>query len=81
MQTTRSTAEIHDRPRPLITRATVLILSGWLLGVSAGRLLPPGFEVYTCCAGLTGLHAYLALEYQCLRDDRPAGRRHAVGAA
>jgi hypothetical protein len=47
----------------LLTRSTVLILSGWFIGMATGRALPPGTEAYALLVGFTGMVAFLGLEY------------------
>lgn len=47
----------------ILTRSTVLILSGWFIGMATGRALPAGTESYALLVGFTGMLAFLALEY------------------
>ena len=58
-----------DRSEPyrndsrLLTRSTVLILSGWFIGMATGRALAPGTEAYALLVGFTGMLSFLGLEY------------------
>lgn len=45
----------------MVTRSTILILSGWLVAMATGRMLPEGAEVYALLAGLGGTLGYLGL--------------------
>ena len=47
----------------ILTRSTVLILSGWFIGMATGRALPPGTESYALLVGFVGMLAFLGLEY------------------
>jgi len=49
--------------RPVLTACTVLILSGFVLGMSIGVELSPQFRLLICISGLTGLVAYLGLDH------------------
>lgn len=59
----------------LITRTTVLILSGWLLGASAGRTLPDGAETYALLVGTGGLVGFVGLEHAAKRRKIRAAQR------
>lgn len=53
----------------LLSTSTILILSGFLLGISLSHPLGElSFYVFTC--GLTGLVAYIAFEMSGVREDR-----------
>lgn len=54
-----------NRPdsRPVLSACTVLILSGFVLGMSIGVELSSQFQLLICIAGLTGLVAYLGLDH------------------
>ena len=56
-------AEPYRHDSRLVTRSTVLILSGWFIGMATGRALPPGTEVSALLVGFTGMVAFLGLEY------------------
>lgn len=45
----------------------MLILSGFLLGISIGSELPSQFQIMICIAGLTGLVAYIGLDHVATR--------------
>jgi hypothetical protein len=53
----------------------VLILSGFVLGISIGGELPAEFQVMICIAGLTGLVAYIGLDHVATRRRASAARR------
>jgi hypothetical protein len=55
-------AQYRSDPR-LLTRSTVLILSGWFIGMATGRALPSGTETGALMVGFTGMLAFLGLEY------------------
>lgn len=56
-------AEQYRSDPRLLTRSTVLILSGWFIGMATGRALAPGTEAYALLVGFTGMVAFLGLEY------------------
>lgn len=49
------------QPR-LVSRSTILILSGWLIGAATTRLLPAEIEQFVTLVGLLGLIAFTGLE-------------------
>ena len=55
---------IQSPPRRLISRSTILILSGWLIGMATARLLPPEIEQFVTLVGLLGLIAFTGLDSQ-----------------
>lgn len=62
-------------PRPVLSACSVLILSGFVLGMSIGSELPSRFQVMICIAGLTGLVAYIGLDHVAARRRASAARR------
>lgn len=56
-------AEPYRKDSRLVTRSTVLILSGWFIGMATGRALAPGTEAYALLVGFAGMVAFLGLEY------------------
>ena len=59
----------QDREHSLLSTSTILILSGFLLGISLAQPLGElSFYVFTC--GLTGLVAYITFEMTGVREDR-----------
>ena len=71
--------QIHRPPRPdrspVLSACSVLILSGFVLGMSIGSDLPSQFQVMICIAGLTGLVAYIGLDHVATRRRASAARR------
>jgi hypothetical protein len=63
----KHSSEIQRPARPegrsVLSACTVLILSGFVLGMSIGVELAPEFQLMICIAGLTGLVAYLGLDH------------------
>jgi len=45
--------------KSLVGQSSILILSGFLIGIAAGRVAPPGMELPVLAAGALGLAAYL----------------------
>jgi len=60
---------------PVLSAGSVLILSGFVLGMSIGSELPSQFQVMICIAGLTGLVAYIGLDHAAARRRDNAARR------
>ena len=55
---------VQAPPRRLISRSTILILSGWLIGAATTHLLPPEIELFVTLVGLLGLIAFTGLDSQ-----------------
>ena len=55
---------VQSPPRRLISRSTILILSGWLIGTATARLLPAEIEQFVTLVGLLGLIAFTGLDSQ-----------------
>ena len=53
--------------RPLISNATILILSGFLIGLTVGKIVAEDLSPYTLSCGLAGLVSYIALEHVAAR--------------
>ena len=51
-------------PRRLISRSTILLLSGWLIGAATTDLLPAEIEQFVTLVGLLGLIAFTGLDSQ-----------------
>ncbi|MBX3440772.1 MAG: hypothetical protein KF774_00095 [Planctomyces sp.] len=64
----REMPDVGDRP--LISNATILILSGFLIGLTVGKLVADDLSPYVLSCGLSGFLAFIALEVV-------AERRHA----
>jgi hypothetical protein len=60
---------------PVLSACTVLILSGFVLGMSIGSELPSQFQVPIFIVGLTGLVAYIGLDHVATRRRANAARR------
>ena len=59
---------------PVLSACSVLILSGFVLGMSIGSDLPSQFQVMICIAGLTGLVSYIGLDHVATRRRANAAR-------
>lgn len=51
-----------DTARPLVSTATILILSGFLIGVALGNLLDPELSPFLLMCGIAGLLCYITFE-------------------
>jgi hypothetical protein len=76
----QSASRQNDRPprpdrSPVLSACSVLILSGFVLGMSIGSDLPSQFQVMICIAGLSGLVAYIGLDHVATRRRANAARR------
>ena len=60
--------------KPLITHSTVLILSGFLIGMVFRRMVDPSIEVYVFAAGLIGVFCYLGLDWLARRRQQQAAQ-------
>jgi hypothetical protein len=58
--------------RPLISNATILILSGFLIGLTVGKIVAEDLSPYVLACGLSGFLAFIAL-------DLAAAQRAAAG--
>ena len=65
-------SEPYRHDSRLLTRSTVLILSGWFIGMATGRALTPGTEAYALLVGFTGMLSFLGLEYAAQQRKRQA---------
>ena len=58
-----SRREINESgDRPLISNATILILSGFLIGLTVGKIVAEDLSPYVLSCGLSGFLAFIALE-------------------
>ena len=64
-----------DRTRPLISPSSILILSGFLIGVASGHSLPTSSGQTVFFAGLIGVISYLGLSVAANRQHRRAQER------
>lgn len=48
--------------RPLISASTILILSGFLIGLTVGKIVSESLSPYVLSCGLAGFLAFIALE-------------------
>ena len=55
-----SVSPYRDQQR-LVTRSTILILSGWFIGAATGQIAPAASQQLTLLVGVTGLLAFLGL--------------------
>ena len=53
--------------KPLLSGATILILSGVLLGMVSRSLVNPAYEIHVLVAALSGLTAFLGLKFVAMR--------------
>ncbi len=60
--------------KPLLSHSSILILSGFLIGVVVRRMANPSVEVYVFAAGLIGIFCYLALDRLAQRRQQRAER-------
>lgn len=58
---------IRGERRPLLSLCTILILSGFLLGMSIGTELSGSLRVYVSLAGLVGMVSFLGLDHVAAR--------------
>jgi len=58
-----------SREQPLLSTTTILILSGFLIGMSLAQPLGE-LSYYVFTSGLTGLVAYITFEMTGVREDR-----------
>jgi hypothetical protein len=56
------TAHEADPVRPLVSTATILILSGFLIGVALGNLMDPELSPFLLMCGVAGLLCYVVFE-------------------
>jgi hypothetical protein len=65
----------EDTERPLISNATILILSGFLIGLTVGKFVAEDLSPYVLACGLSGFLAFIALELAAERRANEANRR------
>lgn len=66
---------------PLVSSASILILSAFLAGIAFAGALPPSSQVHAVSAGGAGLAAYLGLWYTNRLQERLAAAREDLRAA
>jgi hypothetical protein len=70
-----SRPETHESAeRPLISNATILILSGFLVGLTVGKIVAEDLSPYVLSCGLSGFLAFIALELAAERRLEEAAR-------
>ena len=52
----------------LVTRSTILILSGWLIGAATTNWMPAEIEQFVTLVGLLGLIAFAGLDTRAKRE-------------
>lgn len=68
--------------RPLISTSSILILSGFLIGVTVGKIVAEDLSPYVLACGLSGFLAYIALDIAATRREEEAAAediRHVHG--
>ncbi|MCA8996033.1 MAG: hypothetical protein KDA80_03590 [Planctomycetaceae bacterium] len=65
-------AKFKETSKPLLSASTILILSGFLIGLTVGRVGSSELSPYLLACGLSGCLAYIAL------DTAAARRAHAA---
>jgi hypothetical protein len=58
--------------RPLISTSSILILSGFLIGITVGKLVAEDLSPYVLACGLSGFLAYIALDIAATRREEEA---------
>ena len=58
---TNNTKQHTTRPKSLLSQSAILILSGYLVGISAGRTVDPALQFSIHAAGMIGFIAFLGL--------------------
>ncbi len=58
--------------RPLISTTSILILSGFLIGVTVGKIVAEDLSPYVLACGLSGFLAYIALDVAATRREEDA---------
>jgi len=71
----------EDAERPLISNATILILSGFLIGLTVGKFVAEDLSPYVLACGLSGFLAFIALELAAERRTNEANRREQQSVA
>jgi hypothetical protein len=69
-----------EAERPLISNATILILSGFLIGLTVGKIVADELSPYVLACGLSGFLAFIALELTAERRMEMAERTEMVRA-
>ena len=71
--TTNKTKQQKRRPKSLLSQSAILILSGYLVGVSSGQIANPALQFSIHAAGMIGLIAYIGLGHLSrIRSEREA---------
>ena len=67
---------------PLISASTILILSGFLIGLTVGKIVSESLSPYVLSCGLAGFLAFIALEFAGTRreeEEAHVGQVHVQG--
>lgn len=67
--------DVTPSPKKVLSRSTILILSGTLLGMGIGNGFSADSHVYASAAGVIGLLAYLSLDSLAVRSRKLAESR------
>ena len=62
-------------PQPLLSVCTILILSGFVLGLAMSSQMSGGLQAFVILAGLTGMLAFLGLDTAALRRRKQMERQ------
>ena len=54
-------SKTDDQRGSLLSHSTILILSGFLIGMASSNITQPGSQFYVYCIGLFGIVSYFAL--------------------
>ena len=67
------------RQKPeLISNSTILILSGFLIGLTVGKIVSESLSPYVLACGLSGFLAFIALEFTGTQRDEQAAHEEQV---
>ena len=62
MAKTDSAKPARSATKPLLSRSTILILSGFLIGIVSQQFVDADLKIYVLSAGVFGLVAFIGLE-------------------
>lgn len=66
-------------PKPeLISNSTILILSGFLIGLTVGKIVSESLSPYVLSCGLSGFLAFIALEFTGTQREEKAAHEEQV---
>lgn len=63
-------SKLHDRP--LLSASSILIVSGFLIGLTVGRIVGEDLSPYVLSCGLAGCLAFISLDMAATRRDEDA---------